>query len=238
METKTKIAAFFDLDGTLLRGESQFSFMLHCWRLGLAPSFRTPLVAAKYSLYLIGLSRDAHELRESGFALFAGLSVKKMESASADFSTSTLGRRVRRHSAALISKHRKCGHVTILVTSACEIVARPIGSQLGFDVIIATRLPANNGIFTGGRELPEPYAEGKRQVVANYCASNRISPSDSFAYADHHSDLPILEFVGHPVATNPTARLHSVARARNWPVLDLDSGEIPHFEVFDTLRPC
>lgn len=227
MENKTKNAAFFDMDGTLLHGESQLGFLFCGLRRGVAPPFRSLLVTAKYAGYLLGLSQDAKQLRASGFALFAGVSVERLEAIGREFFKSKLAHRIRRQSVALVAAHQKCGHTTVLVTSACELVARPFAARFGFDAIIATRLLTRDGFYTGERELPEPYGEGKRQIVETFCGNNFISPGDSFAYTDHHTDLSLLEFVGHPVAVNPTRKLQSIAAIKKWPTMNLDSLAVP-----------
>jgi HAD superfamily hydrolase (TIGR01490 family) len=238
METETKSAAFFDMDGTLLHGESQFAFLLYCLRRGVAPLFRSLLVATKYAGYLLGLSQDAKQLRASGFALFAGVSVQRLETMGAEFFDSKLVHRIRRQSVTLVAAHQKCGHTTVLVTSACELVARPLAARLGFDAVIATRLLAHGGFYTGERELPEPYGTGKRQIVERFCAQNSIFPSDSFAYTDHHTDLSLLEFVGHPIAVNPTHKLQAIAETKKWPIVDLDSSAMPPVAFPNIARSC
>lgn len=238
METETKIAAFFDMDGTLLRGESQFSFLLYCLRCGTAPPFRSLCVATRYASYLLGLSQDAKQLRASGFALFEGVSVERLETKGTEFFNSKLVHRIRRQSVALVAAHQKCGHTTVLVTSACELVARPFAAQFGFDAIIATRLLTRDGFYTGERELPEPYGVGKRQIVERFCEQHSISPSDSFAYTDHHTDLSLLELVGHPIAVNPTRKLQSIAETKKWPTVGLDSSAMPTVAFSNIVSSC
>jgi putative phosphoserine phosphatase/1-acylglycerol-3-phosphate O-acyltransferase len=238
MEIEPKIAAFFDMDGTLLRGESQFSFLLYCLRCGTAPPFRSLIVAIRYACYLLGLSQDARQLRASGFALFQDVSAKQLEAIGTEFFKSKLAHRIRRQSVALVAAHKKYGHTTVLVTSACELVARPFAAQFGFDAIIATRLHTQDGFYTGDRELPEPYGAGKRQIVEKFCEQHSISPRDSFAYTDHHTDLSLLEFVGHPVTVNPTRKLQSIAATKKWPTMDLDSLAIPTLTFQTIASPC
>jgi phosphoserine phosphatase len=143
-----------------------------------------------------------------------------------------------RRGVALVAAHQKCGHITVLVTSACELVARPLAARLGFDSIIATRLLTRGAFYTGERELPEPYGAGKRQIVERFCAQYSISPSDSFAYTDHHTDLSLLEFVGHPIAVNPTHKLQAIAETKKWPIVDLDSSVMPPVTFPDIVRSC
>ena len=226
------------MDGTLLRGESQFSFLLYCLRHGIAPPFRSLCVATQYASYLLGLSQDAKQLRASGFALFEGVSVERLEAIGMEFYNFKLVHRIRRQSAALVAAHKKCGHTTVLVTSACELVVHPFAARFGFDAIIATRLLARDGFYTGERELPEPYGASKRQIVERFCEQRSISPSDSFAYTDHHTDLSLLEFVGHPITVNPTRKLQAIVETKKWPTMDLDSLAVPTLAFQKIASPC
>lgn len=97
--------------------------------------------------------------------------------------------------------------------------------------MVATRLVVMDGICTGACVLPEPYGAGKRLLAERFCVEHGVSPEESFAYSDHHSDAPLLAAVGHPVAVNPTRRLRGIAAARGWSVLDLDAAKLPDLAV-------
>lgn len=233
-----RVAAFFDMDGTLLRGESQLSFLLWCWRRGIAPRFKSLQVLISYTNYLFGFSSDAVKLRELGFGLFSGLAVDLLENAGGDFYKKHLALRIRRQSAALVQAHRALGHNLVLVTSASEVVARPVFKALGLDALIATQLVALDGIYTGARQIPEPYAAQKQKIVAQFCADKSIAPEKSFAYSDHHSDLPLLEFVGHPIVVHPTRKLKQIAVERRWKITDLDETDAANLTFHEVITPC
>ena len=149
-----------------------------------------------------------------------------------------VGSALRRQAIPLVEAHRQRGHVTGLVTSACEAVACPVAKKLGVDALVATRLVERDGVCTGERILPEPYGAGKRFLAEAFCAEHGVSATDSFAYSDHHSDMPLLEAVGHPVAVNPTRRLRGVAGLRGWSVLDLDQATLPDPAPPEVLLQC
>ena len=215
-------AAFFDIDGTLLRGESQFSFLLWCIRRGMVPLHRSLPVVARYAGYLAGVSADARKLRTSGYRLFQGLPVSPIEKEAEAFFHENLAHRFRLHAKSLVETHRARGHLIVLITSTCHPVARVIATRLQPDTLIATNLVTAAGVFTGERELPEPYSKGKRILVEKFCTERGIIPAECFAYTDHHSDISILEFVGHPTAVNPTKRLTRTCARRGWNVVDLE----------------
>ena len=219
-------AAFFDIDGTLLRGESQFSFLLWCIRRGLVPLHRALPVVARYAGYLAGVSADARKLRASGYRLFQGLPVSQIDSEAEIFFRENLANRFRLHAKALVEAHRSNGHLVVLITSTCAPVARVIATQLQPDALIATNLVAVAGVFTGERELPEPYGKGKRALVEKFCTKHELTPAECYAYADHHSDVTLLELVGYPTSVNPTKRLNRTCVKRGWNIVDLDR-ELP-----------
>ena len=231
-------AAFFDMDGVLLRGESQFSFLLWCVRHGVAPQLRALPVLVRYACYVAGLSHDALNLRQSGFELLRDVPVEEMQRSASRFFQKDFARRLRRQATPLLETHRRSGHSLVLVTSACEPVALPVASRLKLNATIATRLIVNRSSYTGQRALPEPYGEGKRLLVELFCEEHSISPDDCFAYGDHHSDAALLECVGHPVAANPNRKLESLARVKGWPIVDLDGPTLPAVIIPRVILSC
>lgn len=226
-----RAAAFFDIDGTLLRGESQFSFLLWCIRRGVVPVRQALPVVARYAGYLAGVSADARQLRESGYRLFRGVSVTPIEREAEMFFRENLATRFRQRAMSLIEAHRANGHRVVLITSACVPVARLVMTELRADALIATHLVTDGGVFTGTRELPEPYGKGKQELAEFYCKEHNLAPAESWAYADHHSDVNLLELVGHPVVVHPTDKLRRTAQARGWPVIDLEQPTAPTIEL-------
>lgn len=220
-------AALFDLDGTLLRGESQFAFLLWCLRRGVAPRLRAIPVIAQYASYLTGISRNALALRESGFRLFREISVENIEREANDFFQADLSRRFRRQAMPLIEAHRAEGHLIVILTSACRPIANLVATSVRADELIATRLLVNDGRFNGQREMPEPYGNGKSVLVERLCQTHGLCVGNCFAYTDHHSDVGLLETVGHPVVVNPTPKLQAIAMERGWRQISLDGEQTP-----------
>lgn len=222
-----KIAAFFDMDGTLLRGESQLSFLLWCMGRGIAPRWRSVPVMLAYLLYLAGISKDAVRLRSLGFGLFSGLNVEMLDAAAVEFFNTRLKNRIRSKSADLVNWHRQQGHNTALVTSASAAVAAPVAVYLEVDTLISTALQSENGVYTGRRAMPDPYGEGKALLVESHCADFGFSLAHSYAYSDHESDAPLLIKVGHPITAHPTRRLRNLAFVHGWSEIHLDGPDEP-----------
>jgi HAD superfamily hydrolase (TIGR01490 family) len=115
-----------------------------------------------------------------------------------------------------VREHRRLGHRTLLITGALDLVVEPLAPL--FDDIVAARLAERDGRFTGELEEGPPTGEARALLMAGYADEHGLDLSQSVAYADSTSDLPMLEAVGHPVAVNPEVKLAAIARKRGWHV--------------------
>ena len=125
----------------------------------------------------------------------------------------------------LVDRHRRAGDLLAIVTATNDFVTRPIASLLGIEDLIATELDCDaDGRVTGTIAGIPAFREGKVQRVQQWLAQRGLQ-LDSFArsyfYSDSTNDLPLLECVSDPVATNPGPALERIATERGWPVLKL-----------------
>jgi fatty acyl-CoA reductase len=112
------------------------------------------------------------------------------------------------------SAHRDLGHRTVLITGALNFVVEPLRPL--FDDIVCATMEKRDGVYTGGMTAVPPTGEARAQALADYADAEGLRLSESVAYADSTSDLPLLEVVGYPVAVNPETRLAALARKRGW----------------------
>jgi alcohol-forming fatty acyl-CoA reductase len=118
-----------------------------------------------------------------------------------------------------IREHRAAGHTTILITGVVRPLTRPI--QPLFDVIVAADLAVDEeGRCTGFLTGPPVVGESRAAWLKHYAAQQGLDLDRSFAYADSHSDLPMLETVGHPVAVSPDIALMRAANRNQWSVVE------------------
>jgi phosphoserine phosphatase len=216
-----KAAAFFDMDSALLEVGAQFGFL--GWLMGrrLGPPMSSARSAAEAGGRALGWFLGAADWRVSGFAFLRNTPISRMERLSREFFDEVLRFRIRRRAAELVDSHRERGHATVLVTSACEPLAKPVAEWLRFDAVLATMLLVSEGRYACVRELPEPRGMGKRLLAARFCARLGIPTRSCHAYCGNRRDGFLLDLVGHPVAVNPDRRLLQVAELRGWPVIDL-----------------
>jgi fatty acyl-CoA reductase len=118
-----------------------------------------------------------------------------------------------------IREHRAAGHTTILITGVVEPLTRPI--QPLFDVIVAAELGVDEeGRCTGFLTAPPLVGESRAAWLKHYAALQEVDLDRSFAYADSHSDLPMLETVGNAVAVSPDIPLMRAAHRNQWSVVE------------------
>ncbi len=121
----------------------------------------------------------------------------------------------------LIEKSRSLGLRQIVVTGALDFSVEPLMKYLGIETYVSNRLEFVNGIATGRHLPPVLAAATKASWIRNYAEQEGINLSESYAYTDSMSDLPMLSIVGHPAAVNPDMRLKQTALHHDWPILNL-----------------
>ena len=126
---------------------------------------------------------------------------------------------------ALVQQHRDAGDLIAIVTATNDFVTRPIAALFGVEHLIATDLARDaEGRVTGAIQGTPAFRDGKIARVAAWLAGRGQTLADfdrCTFYSDSTNDLPLLEHVSHPVATNPVPALAAIAAQRGWPVLRL-----------------
>lgn len=122
----------------------------------------------------------------------------------------------------LIEGHRAAGRKVYLVSASPEEIVAPLAHHLGLDGIIASRaLLDDAGRYTGEVAF-YCYGEHKVEAIVELAAREGIDLTQSFAYSDSATDLPMLRAVGHPIAVNPDRGLTRVALAEGWPIVEFE----------------
>ncbi len=121
----------------------------------------------------------------------------------------------------LIEKSRRLGLRQVVVTGALDMSVKPLMEHLGIKDYVANRLEFVNGVATGRLLPPVLAAATKATWVREFAEREGINLSESYAYSDSMSDLPMLSIVGHPAAVNPDFRLRQTALHHDWPILNL-----------------
>lgn len=121
----------------------------------------------------------------------------------------------------LIEQHRGRGDTLLIITATNSFITRPIAAMLGITNLLATEPEMAGGRYTGGVDGIACYRHGKVERLNAWLTENRRDLAGSWFYSDSHNDLPLLALVEHPVAVNPDDTLAQYAASRAWPIIDL-----------------
>ena len=218
-----RAAAFFDLDKTLIEGSSAIDFGRASYKRGLLSRRQMAKdLWANLRFRLDGSTDQSTEaLRARVLDAIAGTRVKDIMRLGPDV-FSTLLPRLYPEVIEEAWGHQDAGRPIYIVTAASQEMAESLASVLGFDGGIGTRSEIKDGVYTGKPGGPLVYREGKPIAMREVAEREGIDLSESYAYSDSESDLPMLRAVGHPVAVNPDAELERVAREQGWRIMRFD----------------
>ena len=209
--------AAFDLENTLIASNVVESYAwLASRRLDKDDRLRLIAKTVREAPTLLALDKkDRGDFLRYFYRRYEGASVDQLdedatELMSALILTKSFPAAIRR-----VREHRALGHRTLLITGALDLVVKPLIPL--FDDVVSAHLGVTaDGRYTGELVDVPPTGEARAQVMADYAAAEGLELSESVAYADSSSDLPMLEAVGFPVAVNAEVRLATIARKRGW----------------------
>jgi len=217
--------ALFDLDGTLLPSDCDHALGEFLVRIGWADAVAHRRGNDRfYADYLAG-RLDMSAYVDFATAPWRGRPAAELDAAMTRFLDDVIQPMVKPRALDLVQRHRDAGHRLAVVTATNEFVTRPIARLFGVDMLVATELVRDDlGQVTGGIRGVPCYQAGKITRVDGWLAAQGLTWADvaeSHFYSDSTNDLPLLERVTHPVATNPVPALAEIASQRGWPVLRL-----------------
>jgi HAD superfamily hydrolase (TIGR01490 family) len=214
----SRIGAFFDMDHTLIAGNSGYLYLKFLRREGRVALFellQSLWWLTQYRLNLI----DMKTVARRAFAKMAGSDEGELRLRNQEWFDAMVKPVIYREAALLVAQHRAQGHLTAIVTASTTYAATPLARHLGIDQVICTDLGIRDGRFTGSVHEPFCYGEGKAHWVRRLCEREGVDLSRSYFYTDSFSDLPLLEAVGERVVVNPDYKLRRVAKTRGWKIL-------------------
>ena len=214
------VLAVFDMEGTLLDSNVVESYL---WlRLTELPREEwigeVGAVLRRLPRYISADRRDRGEFLRTFYRRYEGASVDGINRLIDDEVADLVLRRLSPGAVRRIREHRAAGHRTVLITGALDCFARPLAPL--FDEIVATRLATEDGRYSGYLVSPPLVGEARAAWLRAYAERTEVDLRRSYAYADSHSDLPLLRAVGNPVAVSPDVALFRIAHRRRWPVED------------------
>lgn len=228
-EQETCVAAFFDVDNTLVKYNTMFGFHWYYYRRRPARARFPPLKmlgksftrAAAFGKFLSWYVSSAGDIPTFNTLYYSGLKgIDKAEYSKLakqwfleENIVSTFNRKI----VEKLKEHQALNHMIVLVTGSHRPLIEPLESELNVTSVIATDVETFNGRFTGKIANDCPLVgEGKARAMKEYAKKQNVDLARSFAYTDHVSDIQMLETVGNPIPVIGDKRLQSHARKKGW----------------------
>jgi HAD superfamily hydrolase (TIGR01490 family) len=216
--------ALFDLDNTLLTGDSDFEWAQFLIERGVIDR---ELYEAKnqhfYEQYKAG-TLDIHEFLDFQLKPLSRHARKVLDDWHEDFMRSKVRGMIGQAALDLVAGHRAENDVCVIITATNSFVTAPIARAFGVQHLIATEPEQKNGEFTGGVAGVPSFREGKITRLEAWMGERGwswASFADTTFYSDSLNDMPLLAKVQHPVAVDPDATLRAHAERHGWPIISL-----------------
>lgn len=213
--------AIFDLDNTLLAGDSD-----HAWGEFLCD--RGYVDAADYrarndQFYADYVAGKLDVLAYQNFCqeILGRTELITLQAWHEEFMRDYIEPMILSKGEALVAEHRAAGDFIMMITATNSFITGPIAQRLGMDHLIATECGMQDGRYTGQLVGVPSFQAGKITRLNSWLADNQANLLDSHFYSDSHNDLPLLEKVTRAVAVDPDDHLRAIALERGWDVLSL-----------------
>lgn len=213
--------AIFDLDNTLLAGDSDYLWGCYLVDRGIVDRDEYEEANARfYEQYRQG-RLNIEEFLSFALRPLACHEPERLYAWRRDFVEEFIKPILLPAAFALIERHRQAGDLPVVITATNRFVTEPIVELYGIEHLIATVPEFSGGRYTGRFEGTPCFQEGKVLRLSEWLAKNGHGLEDSWFYSDSHNDLPLLNRVAHPVAVDPDDALAKIADEKAWPVISL-----------------
>ncbi len=207
----------FDLDHTLISGSSGRYYLATAADRGVLPRRVMLSIPMVYFRYRLGKLKASHINRD--LPQLTGIRRKVLE----DVAEATFEERIKPalypDAVQYINTLKAAGEELALATSSVDIIVEPLMRYLRFESMIASSVEFIDGKCTGKFLQTPTFGHEKKARVLTFLSERRVDPNRCFFYSDSIYDLPLLQEVGHPVATNPDIMLNRHARKSGWRIM-------------------
>jgi HAD superfamily hydrolase (TIGR01490 family) len=221
------VAAFFDVDNTVMRGASIYHFARGlAARKMFGARDMAAMVWGQFAFRLRGAENVEHidAARQAALAFVVGHRVDDIVALGEEIYDDTMADRIWAGARELTQRHLEAGQRVWLVTATPVELANIVARRLGLTGALGTVAESVDGVYTGRLVGGLLHGEAKAAAIRALAEREGLDLARSSAYSDSVNDLPMLSLVGHPNVVNPDSELRAVARERGWPVHDFRSG--------------
>ncbi|MGC9206461.1 HAD family hydrolase [Acidithiobacillus sp.] len=218
--------ALFDLDNTLLTGDSDHAWMEFLGSRGIVDAEEFNHRNDQFYADYVAGRMDIHAFLDFQLTPLAAHPRAQLDVWHRDYLQERVLPMISNRARALVEDHRQQGDVLVIITATNRFVTAPIATEFGIENLLATEPEVNtDGEFTGKTVGTPCFQAGKIERLRHWLQEQQLdwqrSLQGSTFYSDSYNDLPLLETVDFPVAVNPDERLRAHATSKGWPILSL-----------------
>ena len=217
-----KNLAIFDLDNTILNGDSDYSWINFLIDIGYVNKDEYEKKNQYfYDKYYEG-KLDYDEWAEFALSTIKGKRPEEIENLLNKFLSSVIEPMINIYALRLLHNHYHNNDVMLLASATNSVIVNPIAKRLGFENIVATEVEIVNGVYSGKFQNTPALGEGKLQKVREWMRRNDFSDfKNTTFYSDSINDFPLLSAVNKAVAVNPDNKWREECEKRSWEIVEL-----------------
>jgi HAD superfamily hydrolase (TIGR01490 family) len=216
--------ALFDLDNTLLAGDSDYNWSLFLIRQGLLDEKTHHERNEQFYLDYKNGNLDIYKFLAFQLKPLSEHSMADLNALHAKYMDTVIRPMMTQKAQDLVNQHKAQGDLCLVITATNSFVTKPIAQAYGIAHLIGTDPEMVNGAYTGGVAGVPSFQEGKVTRLKQWLAERGQELADferSYFYSDSHNDLPLMKLVTHPVAVDADAKLTDYAQQHGWPHISL-----------------
>ena len=213
--------SIFDLDNTLLSGDSDYGWGQFLVRKKLVDKASYEAGNEMFFEQYKQGTLDIHEYSAFSFKPLSERSMEELRILHDEFMLEVIRPMMGDKAKSLVKQHQQQGHTLMVITATNSFITRPIAEAFGIDNLLATDPKIVNGRYTTVIEGIPCFHDGKVRRLENWLAQNKVSLAGSCFYSDSFNDLPLMEKVEIAIAVDPDDKLAVVARQRGWQIISL-----------------
>lgn len=214
--------AIFDLDNTLLKGDSDYLWGEFLSENNYVDGEKHSKKQDRYYNDYVAGTIDIIAFTKFQFHCLANNDIATLRTWRQNFITEKIQPIILDKAVALIESHRAKNNTLLIITATNSFITQPIAKLLNIDNLIATEPKITNGQYSGEVQGIPSFAEGKVIRYQQWLQANNLDhPKQSYFYSDSHNDLPLLKEVSHPIVVDPDNKLRIEAKKQGWKIISL-----------------
>ncbi len=218
---KNKDLAIFDLDNTLLAGDSDALWGEFIAQHGHVDKQEYAAENQRfYEAYKAG-TLDIDEFLRFSLKPLSQLDMDELMALHRQFMRESIIPIISQQARELVQQHREQNHELLIITATNRFITAPIAREFGIDNLLATEPEIKNNRYTGQVDGTPCFQQGKVTRLNKWLDQTGYNLKNSWFYSDSHNDIPLLKQVSHPIAVDPDDKLAQYALQQDWEIMRL-----------------